>query len=227
MIREESSARSTDMPALRRRVKKAPAVAVIVEPSAREEYPKALDLCAVLRDKLEAKRQEELGWKGDRPDAEVVQLIQAKRQAAEALLETGELPPQDAKRKRTFSDILRDRRAIEAAIELNNSRCELLRIRAAGERLVEKQDEVRLIGRMLVDAIITVDRTLRARDELVREIGLPAASLWIEAWPFGRISNTASVPHRLLEVAVANGAMTQAEMDEEVSEARRADAWRG
>jgi hypothetical protein len=219
------------MPLRRRRATKAASapvtIAVSDEPTAREEYAAAIQRTIELRDRLEANRQEELSFKGERPDAEVIQLLTATQQAAEALAATGELPPQGTKRKRTFNDILRERRAIEKAIEMVNARTEILRLKAAGERFAEKQDEVRLIGRMMIDAVITLDRTLRARDEVVREIGLPPASLWIEAWPLPRISNVASVAHRLLEVGVENGAMTQAEMDEEVEAARRADAWRG
>jgi hypothetical protein len=191
------------------------------QPTAREQHLASLDRGVQLRSKLEDITAEELGWKGERPDAEVVQLIQARQQAAEALALTGELPPAGTKRKRTFSDVLRDRRAIERAIEINNERTEQFRLRAAGERAFEKRDDIAAIGRQMCLSLFALDRTMRARDALTREIALPPASFQFEGWPLaGRLHNTGSQLYRFCEMAVEQGWISQRELDEEFDAAR-------
>ena len=205
--------------------RKAKAAAAPAEPTAQEAHAAAIERGLSLRALLEQNVFEELSWKGEKPDAEVIQLMTATRQAAEELVETGLLPTKGSeKKKRTFSDILRERRAIESAIEINNGKCALLHIRAAGERAHERRDDIAEIGRQMCFALFSLDCVMRARDELVREIGLPPASLPFEAWPMcGRLQNTASQMYRFLEVGVEHGWISAKELRDEFEMARHAN----
>jgi hypothetical protein len=205
--------------------KKAPAApAADPIPTAQQEYTAAIERGMALRDMLAANVKEELAFVGERPDAEVIQLMTATRQAAEALVDTGALPPKGATSKRTFQDILRERRAIESAMELVSARCGQLRLKAAGERAHERRDDIAEVGRQMCMSLIALDRVMRARDELVREIGLPPASLPFEAWPLaGRLQNTGSQIYRFLEMGVEHGYISAKELHDEFELARHAN----
>jgi hypothetical protein len=189
-------------------------------PTAEETYAFEIENNANLQGDLGAITKEELAWTAPKEDAEVVQLISARRAAAEALASGS--PSTKGARKRTFRDIINDRRDIELAIQISNERCERARLAAAGERYTARIGDVAKVGKRMAEAFFELEAAMRERDALTREIGLPAGSLWLEAWPVGRIANTGSLPHRFLEAAVSNGAITQRELDEAVSAARAA-----
>jgi hypothetical protein len=196
-------------------------------PTASSQYVAALAVLADLQKRDDLLRDQELARmkRGERIDAEAALGVSATEQAAAALLAGQPFPA--PRRGRSYLDLLAERAAIRRAIELGRDQADRLRLAAAGERLAARQDELREIGKQMVWAVIGLDRVLRARDALVNEIGMPPASLSVEAWPLaGRLSNTASQAYRLCEVGVQNGWLTQRELDQEYELARKADAWR-
>lgn len=189
--------------------------------SAAAQHHAKLERGTVLRAKLDAVTQEELNWPGEKLSAEVVMLQTAKRDAAEALAETGEFPK--SSKRRTFSDLIAERRIIEQAILINNEECERLRLKAAGERYSENLEAVTSVGRRMALAIIELEAAMIERDRLARFIAMPPGSLWSEGWPLGRVISTGSLQYRFLEQALLHGAITQAEFDKAINAARAAN----
>jgi hypothetical protein len=196
-------------------------------PSASKSYVASLAVLADLEKRDAELRDLELARmaKGEKVEAEEAQSIAATQAAAEALLRGDALP--SIRRKRPFLDLLRERAAIRLALEIGRSTADQLRLKAAGERLAERAEDLQAVGRQLCLQIIELDRVLRARDALVSEIAMPPGTLPLESWPLaGRLSNTASQAYRLCEVGVANGWLSAKELADEYETAKRADIWR-
>jgi hypothetical protein len=173
----------------------------------------------------DALRDEELERlaRGEKIEAEDIARINTTEAQAEALLRGDAVAKQ---RKRTIRDIVGERAVVRLALEKAGARAELARREMAAERYANSQQELRDVGRKMVEAIWQLDRALRERDALVNRIGMRAV-LPVEAWPLaGRLSNTSSQAYRLAEAGVMNGWISQAEFDKEFAAARKADAWR-
>jgi hypothetical protein len=190
--------------------------------TAQAKYERALERGIDLRRQDEEAAADELKRmaNGERIEAEVAMLQTANRRAAQSLID-GETPSAPAKRE-SYQALLARRASIRLAIEMNNEKCEQARLAAAGERYAARLGDIASVGKRMAEAFFELEAAMRERDALARQIGLPAGSLWFEAWPVGRIANTGSLPYRFLEAAVTNGAITQRELDEAVSAARAA-----
>jgi hypothetical protein len=161
----------------------------------------------------------------EKVEAEDVLSHIANRAAAEAMVRG------EPEAKRAKNVLLRDlhieRDTVRLALEIARNNTELARRESAAERFTKSQKELQAVGRSIVLALFELDRALRARDLLVTRIGLPAGTLPMEAWPLaGRLSNTASEAYRFAETGVTNGWISQRELDDEFSDARKSDAWR-
>ena len=126
--------------------------------------------------------------------------VNASEAAAYALLRGDDSKP--SKKKRTIRNIVEDRAIARVALNKAQTQVELARREMAAESFAAAQAELQEVGAGIIEALFNLDRALRAKDKLVRRIGLPPGTIWFEGWPLaGRLGNTASETYRSLSLA--------------------------